>query len=88
MIFAPCVSKNFQSAGILTLQENRLNFIEASALDRSNVVYAFETIIRDMYRSVLSDQQDLASHLHHQPSSGGGNLAPPPTTTQPCCKYL
>ena len=29
------------------LQENNLNFIEASALDRSNVVYAFENIIRD-----------------------------------------
>ena len=67
-----------------------MNFIEASALDRSNVVYAFETIIRDMYRSLLYRPQDAA--YSHQAAAGPAHLttwsaAAASPAAQSCCRY-
>jgi hypothetical protein len=69
------------------LQENSLNFIEASALDRSNVVYAFETIIRDMYRTILNrgEENSAYSHVPTAGSAGSGGRA---QDSQTCCRYL
>jgi len=43
-------------------KENFVNFIETSALDTSNVEYAFETIISDMYHTTILQQSELSSY--------------------------
>jgi len=59
---------------------NDVSLIETSALDNSNVEYAFETLISQMYHDLQNTQNSPADKTQYQP-----NL---PTQPSSCCFNL
>lgn len=62
-------------------EKNSLSFIEASALDSTNVESAFQQILTEIYRIVSQARQVRANDGGNQPS--GGSSLPPHQTVRP-----